>query len=707
MNQIKEYLQSLRQHSSPKTRALEQELDAIRETHASASATLEKAQEDLQRAREADAQLLAKLQQQLNQIESERAHAREQIERLERALAGAEQHQKSTEGRVDTLETRLKEEVSSANSQVAHVQGLLADTEQRQKSSEGRVDMLEARLKEEAGSARDQLAHVQGLLADAEQLQKSTEGRVDMLEARLKEEAGSARDQLAHVQGLLADAEQHRLSTDARLGSLETGLDEEHSSTHKQVAQIQRLVTDTVQHLKSAESRLSSLEIRHGEDRSRHEASLHATEASQARIQDEHQSLLARQSELTSNYQGVAIRLHELQQVAGDKPPQSRLMSAVITVVLLVTVVLAGVFIMQGMQDSVQELAMVEQDIRDMRVFMKERIDNQDAALNDLALALDRQVSDEPAPVVQAPLAQATQTQEADEQSSGSETFTPDVRELQAGLITLGFDLGIPGPNGEAGVKTRQALQEFRQFYLSDSEAQDGLTSEPLVALILKSADIVRADAARFNIRRDVLAAIRLGSIRTGVDFSFLMELARAESNFNPTARAPLSSATGLFQFRDHAWLEAIRTFGAGYGLQEDASRLEVIENGDHEQERIVRDPLQMKVLALRLNPRWSTLMMAENIKRNLPVLSDRTGQEPGRTELYLAHFLGPDGAVMFLGKLDEGPDAIAADLFPQEAESNPGVFQYRRQQPRTLGDVYRRFERKFNTGRYDERVPG
>ena len=668
MNQIKEYLQSLRQHSSPKTRALEQELDAIRETHASASATLEKAQEDLQRAREADAQLLAKLQQQLNQIESERAHAREQIERLERALAGAEQHQKSTEGRVDTLETRLKEEVSSANSQVAHVQGLLADTEQRQKSSEGRVDMLEARLKEEAGSARDQLAH---------------------------------------VQGLLADAEQHRLSTDARLGSLETGLDEEHSSTHKQVAQIQRLVTDTVQHLKSAESRLSSLEIRHGEDRSRHEASLHATEASQARIQDEHQSLLARQSELTSNYQGVAIRLHELQQVAGDKPPQSRLMSAVITVVLLVTVVLAGVFIMQGMQDSVQELAMVEQDIRDMRVFMKERIDNQDAALNDLALALDRQVSDEPAPVVQAPLAQATQTQEADEQSPGSETFTPDVRELQAGLITLGFDLGIPGPNGEAGVKTRQALQEFRQFYLSDSEAQDGLTSEPLVALILKSADIVRADAARFNIRRDVLAAIRLGSIRTGVDFSFLMELARAESNFNPTARAPLSSATGLFQFRDHAWLEAIRTFGAGYGLQEDASRLEVIENGDHEQERIVRDPLQMEVLALRLNPRWSTLMMAENIKRNLPVLSDRTGQEPGRTELYLAHFLGPDGAVMFLGKLDEGPDAIAADLFPQEAESNPGVFQYRRQQPRTLGDVYRRFERKFNTGRYDERVPG
>jgi hypothetical protein len=506
---------------------------------------------------------------------------------------------------------------------------------------------------------------------------------------------------------MLASAEQHQKSTEFRVGSLETRLDEERNSQHDQLAQVQRMLADAEQRHKTAETHVASLESRLDEQRSRHEASQHATETSLSRLQDEQQSLLRRQSELTSDFQGIAIGLQDLQLVAGGKPQQSRLVSAVITGLLLVTGVLAGVFIMQGLQDRSQELALVEQDIRDMRGFMKERIDKQDAALNDLARTLNRQVTGERTPVVQILPTPETEAQEAGEQPPKREPFTPDISELQAALITLGFDLGIPRPNGEPGVKTRQALQEFRQFYLTDSDPQDELITEPLVALLLKSADIARADAARFSIGRDVLAAIRLGSIRTGVDFSFLMELARVESNFNPAARAPGSSATGLFQFRDHAWLEAIRTFGAGYGLQDYAKRVELIGEEDFEQDRIVRDPLQLEVLALRLNPRLSTLMMAENIKRNLQILSERTGQEPGRTDLYLAHFLGPDGAVLFLKKLDESPAAIAGELFPQATESYPGVFLTPRQQPRTVADVYRRFDRKFNTGRYDERNPG
>ena len=707
MSKLKQYLQSIRQHSSPKTLSLEQELDAIRQAHAGVSADLEKVHKELQQGREQDAQLLAELHQQLTQIESERIRTHEQIEHLEGSLADAEQHLKSTEGHVDSLETRLKEETGSARDQLTQLQGLLADMEQRRKSSEGLVESMEKRLKEEISSAHDQLAQLQGLLADTEQRRKSTEGRVESMETRLKEETGSARDQVMHVQGLLMDTEQQRKSSEAHVASLETRLDEEHSCMRDQVAQVQRLLTGAEQDLKATEGRLGSLEIRHGEDRSRYEAKLHATEAGLARIQEEQQSFVSQQVRLTNDVKAIATHLQDLQQAVGSRPPQSRLMSALITGVLLVTGVLAGVFIMQGLQDRSQELVMLEQDIRDMRGFMKERIDRQDAALNDLALALNRETAGERSTALEAPPAQATVAQEADGQSPEREAFIPDIRELQAGLITLGYDLGIPEPNGDLGVKTRQALQEFRQYYLTDSEAQDDLTSEPLVALILKSADIVRADAARFNIRRDVLAAIRLGSIRTGVDFSFLMELARVESNFNPAARAPRSSATGLFQFRDHAWLESIRTLGAGYGLQDYASRVEPIENGKDAQEQIVRDPLQLEVLALRLNPRLSTLMMAEIIKRNLTALSDRTGREPGRTELYLAHFLGPDSAVIFLDKLDNEPSAIAADLFPQEAELNPGVFRNQRQQPRTVGDIYRRFERKFNTGRYGERNPG
>lgn len=524
---------------------------------------------------------------------------------------------------------------------------------------------------------------------------------------QIESERIRTREQIEHLKASLADTEQHRKSTEGRVDTLETMLKEEHGSTHEQVAQVQDQLTNVEQHLKSTETRVDSLDTGHGEERSRHEANLQATQASLARIQEEQLSLDSKQSRLTGDLQGISTRLQELQQAAVSKPQQSRLMSAVITGVLLVAGVLAGVFIMQGLQDRSQELAMVEQDIRDMHGFMKERIDRQDESLNDLALALNRQTIVEPTPAVEVPPVQEPVTQEADDQQPDTEAFIPDIRELQAGLMTLGYDLGIPEPNGEAGVKTRQALQEFRQFYHADSDRQDYLASEPLAALILKSADMLRTDAARFNIRRDVLAAIQLGSIRTGVDFSFLMELARIESNFNPAARAPRSSATGLFQFRDHAWLDSIRAFGPDYGLQDYASRVGLIDNGESGQEPIVRDPLQLEVLALRLNPRLSALMMAESIKRNLQILLDSTGQEPGRTDLYLAHFLGPDNAVMFLEKLDKDPSAIAADLFPQEAETNPVVFRSQRQSPRTVADVYRRFERMFNTGRYDVRNPG
>jgi hypothetical protein len=250
-------------------------------------------------------------------------------------------------------------------------------------------------------------------------------------------------------------------------------------------------------------------------------------------------------------------------------------------------------------------------------------------------------------------------------------------------------------------------MQEFRQFYLPYSDAQQGEISEPLVVMILKSADLARDDAARFNIDSDVLAAIRLGSIRSGVEFSYLMELARVESNFNATVRAPKSSATGLFQFKDAPWLEAIRTFGANYGLRDEVIQVPLIDDEGDEQQTIVNDPLQLEVLALRLNPRFSTLMMTENIKRNLRDLSQIPGWEPDRTDLYLAHYFGADGAVVFLKALDEGPAAIAAEIFPEWAAQNPSVFQNRQHQSRSVAQVHQWLDRKFNTARYDEYNPG
>src|SRR5580692_8001716 len=68
------------------------------------------------------------------------------------------------------------------------------------------------------------------------------------------------------------------------------------------------------------------------------------------------------------------------------------------------------------------------------------------------------------------------------------------------------------------------------------------------------------------SIRGVVEAAIQTASNATGVDFGFLMGAAKRESGFNPNARAPTSSATGLFQFVDQTWLSTLKKYGAKYG---------------------------------------------------------------------------------------------------------------------------------------------
>jgi peptidoglycan hydrolase-like protein with peptidoglycan-binding domain len=484
-------------------------------------------------------------------------------------------------------------------------------------------------------------------------------------------------------------------------------IESESSNARERVEYLERSLADAEQRQNSTEEQVASLEAKLEKEQSRHEESAQATETFLVRMQDEQQSLLKRQSELANNFQGVATLLQDSVQLDRNKPQHSLLKLTVTTGVLLATGTLAGVLFMQALQDKKGELAMVKQDVHDMRVFMKQHLDNQYTVLNELTQALNRQTSSNLALVDITSLAYESKTPETDTQPQKAVTITSDIRELQASLMVLGFDLGISRPNGELGIKTRQALQEFRQFYLPDSDSQDDIVTEPLAALILSSADLARADAARFNIGSDVLAAIRLGSIRTGVDFSFLMEMARVESDFNPMARAPKSSATGLFQFKSPVWLQAMQMFGPSYGMQDIATQVALIDVNNPEQTPIVYDPLQQEVLALRFKPRLSTLFAAENIKRNLQALSGLIGREPGRTDLYLSHFLGTANAALFLKALDEEPTAIASERFPEVAASNPGVFQNRQQQPRTVAGVYKWFDRKFNTARYDNRNPG
>jgi septal ring factor EnvC (AmiA/AmiB activator) len=625
MTSIKTYLERMRRNPFSRTRALEQELEAVRKAHALVSADLGKMRETFLHVRETDAQRLVDLQQQVGQFAHERDHAHGQVEQLEHALV---------------------------------------DAEQRQKSMETKIDTLNAELKAERDHARQQVEHLEHALSEAEQSQKSLQ---------------------------------------AHIGLLESKIEAEHVDMHRQVEQLGRVVADTEQRQKSTQAQMGSLETMLKEERASHQSGINATEDFLVRMRDEQEARLKLQSELTDTLQDVVLRLQGTMQFQRERPNASLPKLVFMAVVLFVAGALAATFVLQSRQREDGQLAAVERRLNDLGQLMNQQIDKQDALLGELSRVREQQTLVEPAPVQEKPPVPEVQGEEIPPR--GAVAFKPDFTALQAGLITLGFDLGIARPDGQLGIKTRQALQEFKQLYLPDAGAQGEVVSEQLEATILKSADRVRADVARFGIGNDVLGAIRLGSIRTGVDFTFLMEMARVESNFNPAARAPRSSATGLFQFRDQAWLEAIREFGAEYGLKDYANKVRLIEDEDHEPRPIVRDPLQLEVLALRLNPRLSTLMAAENIKRNLQLLSGKTRQEPGRTELYLAHYLGPEGAVKFLKTMDEEPSAIAATIFPEEAARDPAVFRGEQQHPRTVAQVYHWLERKFKTARYDERT--
>ena len=281
--------------------------------------------------------------------------------------------------------------------------------------------------------------------------------------------------------------------------------------------------------------------------------------------------------------------------------------------------------------------------------------------------------------------------------------FDALVKKEQQDLLDLGFDLGQSSADGIKGRHTQQALEEFLLLYVGPTTQSHTLDGAGLASLISVYAQLARKDAASFPVDRGVLAAIRLGSVRTGVDFSFLMELAAAESNFNPVVQVEGSSATGLYQFTRDTWLETVREHGEKYGLGPYASQIEYVVDRRGNRRPVVRDDTVLQhVLDLRLNPRVAALMAAESVQDHRALLAAALGREPARTELYLTHFLGADNAVSFLKGLQENPAAFAADMFPVAAENNHSIFHPRTPQPRTLNQVYEMFSRKFDTSRYD-----
>ncbi|MEM9965588.1 MAG: transglycosylase SLT domain-containing protein [Asticcacaulis sp.] len=178
-----------------------------------------------------------------------------------------------------------------------------------------------------------------------------------------------------------------------------------------------------------------------------------------------------------------------------------------------------------------------------------------------------------------------------------------------------------------------------------------------------------------------VMASITRASQATGVDFSYLVKTAQRESSLNPKAKAPTSSAAGLFQFIEQTWLATVKSHGAKHGYGAYASQIVKGEGGRY----YVPDArARQQVLGLRYDPDAASVMAAELTAGHAAYLKGRTGRQPNAGELYAAHFLGPAGAANLIKATQSSPNASAAALFPQAAGANRSIF-YKNGQPVTV----------------------
>lgn len=179
-------------------------------------------------------------------------------------------------------------------------------------------------------------------------------------------------------------------------------------------------------------------------------------------------------------------------------------------------------------------------------------------------------------------------------------------------------------------------------------------------------------------------AAIARAARATGIDFSYLLAQARIESGLDPRAEARTSSATGLFQFIDQTWLTTLDRHGEGLGLGHISQAIET--SGGRAR---VSDPAaRAAILDLRYDPEVASLMAGALAGDNRVALLPVLGREPDASELYLAHFLGADGAGRFLTALGQDPDGSAAALLPAPARANRAIFYHQSGAPRSVAQV-------------------
>jgi hypothetical protein len=194
-----------------------------------------------------------------------------------------------------------------------------------------------------------------------------------------------------------------------------------------------------------------------------------------------------------------------------------------------------------------------------------------------------------------------------------------------------------------------------------------------------------------------ITGAIRQAAQSTGISFEYLLTTAQIESNMNPSAQASTSSAKGLYQFIDQTWLGTMKQDGAALGLGQYADAISRSSGGHYE----VSDPaMRAAILRLRNDPQASAMLAGALTRNNAALVSANIGRQPSNGELYIAHFLGADGAGKLINAASGRPQTSAAAMFPNAAAANRNIFYDHSGRARSVGEVYGKLTSLFDTAR-------
>ncbi len=194
------------------------------------------------------------------------------------------------------------------------------------------------------------------------------------------------------------------------------------------------------------------------------------------------------------------------------------------------------------------------------------------------------------------------------------------------------------------------------------------------------------ASAGVASSRAQIAGAIKQAATATGTSFQYLLTTAKMESDFNPKAQAPTSSASGLFQFIGQTWLGTVKEAGAQLGYGQYADAISKSSSGDYS----VSDPTKKTaIMNLRDDPVASSAMAGVLTQSNSFKLTGAIGRRPTDSELYMAHFMGVSGAAKLITSAEDSPQASGAAMFPNAAAANRSIFYDASGSARSVSQVY------------------